>query len=193
MIVFRSAAQARIEFDRAFPQLAARTDWRIKSPWDDSYQCIAWAACRTDHVWWPWDHPRFYWPPGYHRFPVYSPVPVDAFVEVFEQEFGYQQCGSRNFEFGYQKVAIFANALGATHMSRQRFFGRGWLSKAGCMEDIVHCDLTDVQGHMAAAANTYGEVAQVMKRSWWAALIRLCLFRCWWSILRFWLYRRLIS
>jgi len=117
---------------------------------------------------------------------------VTAFVEVFKQEFGYRQCTSRDFEFGYQKVAIFANILGVTHMSRQHFFGRGWLSKAGIMEDIVHGELTDVQGDISAVADTYGEVAQVMKRSWWAGLIRLCLFRALWANITFFVYRKVI-
>jgi hypothetical protein len=192
MIVFRSGAEARAQFDSAFLALAGRNDWYIRSPWDDSYQCIAWAACRTDRVWWPWDHPSCYWPPGYHKYPVLSPVPKEAFVEVFEQQFGYRKCGSQEFEFGYQKVAIFANDLGATHMARQHLLGRGWLSKAGQMEDIIHRELTDLQGSMAATAEEYGKVAQVMKRSWWVALLRLCLFRAWWANLRFWLYRKIV-
>lgn len=77
-------------------------------------------------------------------------------------------------------------------MARQHFWGRGWLSKLGEEEDIFHLDLKHVQGDMAAEANRHGEVAQIMKRSWWAALIRLCLFRSWWASLRFWFYRKLM-
>jgi len=192
MIIFRSAAEAREQFNQGFPNLAGKNDWRIKSPWDDGYRCIAWAACRTQRVWWPWDDPNHYWPPGYYKYPFLSPVPVTAFAEMFEKEFGYIVCASKNFEFGYQKVAIFANDSGVTHMARQRFFGRGWLSKAGPWEDIVHRELKDVEGDMSATAYTYGEVAQILKRSWWTALMRLCLFRLMWASVKFWFYRKIM-
>jgi len=190
-LVFRSASEARDQLHQEVPSLAL-ANWRVKSPLDTNYQCIAWAACRTDRVWWPWDDPRFYWPPGFAKFPLYAPVPVDSFVEVFEKKFGYRLCGSPSFEFGYQKVAIYENAREATHMARQHFLGWGWLSKLGQEEDIFHPQLTDVAGDVASTAGQYGQVARIMRRSWWAALIRLCLFRCWWAALKFWFYRRVI-
>src|SRR5262249_43310373 len=141
-ILFRSAADTRSQLHQTFPLLAT-AKWRITSPCDNSYQCIAWAACRTDRVWWPWDHPRYYWPPGFAKLPFGSPPPLASFVEVFEGEFGYRPCSSSAFEVGYQKVAIYANALGVTHMARQHFWGRGWLSKLGESEDIVHSSPMD--------------------------------------------------
>jgi hypothetical protein len=188
MITFRSAAEARDQLHQELPTLRTK-QWRVKSPLDTEYQCIAWAACRTDRVWWPWDHPRFYWPPGFRKFPVYSPVPVSDFVEVFEKLFGYQKCDNANFEFGYQKVAIYENMRGATHMARQDLLGRGWLSKLGQEEDIIHLNVEDVEGDVAATAGQYGVAVQYMKRSWWTALIKLCLFRCLWATLKFRIYR----
>jgi hypothetical protein len=190
-IVFRSAAEARSQLYQELPALA-NAQWSIKSPFDTSYQCIAWAACRTDRRWWPWDHPSCYWPSGFQKFPVYSPVPVDSFADMFEKKFGYTVCRNQNFEFGYQKIAIYANALGVTHMARQSFWGHGWLSKLGTEEDILHSRLGDVAGDLAPMAGQYGEVALVMKRSWWAALKSLCLFWCSWSAARYWFYRRVI-
>src|SRR5579863_9394501 len=137
MIVFRSAAEARTALYPHFTHLP-NANWSIKSPFDTSYQCIAWAACRTDRQWWPWNHPSFYWPPGFRKYPVGSAVPVADFMAVFQQKFGYQACNSPNFEIGYQKIAIYEDALGTTHMARQRFLGSGWLSKLGFNEDIVH-------------------------------------------------------
>jgi hypothetical protein len=98
---------------------------------------------------------------------------------------GYSHCDRREFEFGYQKVAIYANDGGATHMARQRFLGNGWLTKPGDLEDIIHGDLKDVEGDMAVAAEKYGQVAEVLKRSWWSAITNLCLFRCVWHTLKF--------
>lgn len=191
MIVFRSAAEARNQLHQEIPNLKT-VNWRIKSPLDTQYQCIAWAACRTDRVWWPWDHPKFYWPPGFEKFPVDSPVPVDSFAEMFEKKFGYRSCQNSGFEFGFQKVAIYANLLGVTHMARQRFWGSGWLSKCGDEEDIIHPKLTDVEGLVNPLAQQYGAVSKVMKRSWWTALVKLCLIRCCWAATKYWFYRRVI-
>lgn len=188
MIIFRSAAEARSQLYQEIPALAL-AQWSIKSPLDTTYQCIAWAACRTDRVWWPWDHPKFYWPPGFQKFPIYSAVPVNSFAEMFEKKFGYRVCDSQTFEFGYQKVAIYANALGVTHMARQSLWSRGWLSKLGEEEDIWHSRLADVAGDAAPMAEQYGEVALVMSRSCWAALRTRCLFRCSWAAARYWFYR----
>jgi hypothetical protein len=185
MIVFRSAAEARALLYPNFPDLR-NAKWSIKSPFDTDYQCIAWAACRTDRVWWPWDDPSFYWPPGFRKYPVLSPVPVADFMAVFKKKFGYRACTSGGFEFGYQKVAIYADALGVTHMARQRFLGGGWLSKLGSNEDIVHGELRDIH------CITYGTVAQCMERSWWTALKKFCLFRCVWETLKFRLHRTVV-
>jgi len=185
MIVFRSAAEARGILYQDFPHLR-NAKWSIKSPFDTDYKCIAWAACRTDRVWWPWDDPSCYWPPGFQKYPVSSPVPVADFMEVFQKKFGYQACDNPDFEFGYQKVAIYADALGATHMARQRFLGGGWLSKLGSNEDIAHGELRDIY------CVAYGTDAQYMKRSWLIALTKLCLFRCVWGTLKFRLYRTLV-
>lgn len=190
-LLFRSADEARHQLHQQLPSLAT-ADWRVKSPCDTNYQCIAWAACRTDRVWWPWDDPRCYWPPAFKKFPLYSAVPVSSFVELFEKKFGYHCCDSSAFEFGYQKVAIFTNAMGVTHMARQHLWGFGWLSKLGEEEDIFHRKLSDIEGDVDPASEQYGRVAQVMKRSWWSALTRLCLFRSSWASLRFWFYRRVI-
>jgi hypothetical protein len=123
-------------------------------------------------------------------------VPFDDRVEFFIQAFqkiGYRETDNRAFEFGYQKVAIYtASDRTVNHMARQRFWGGGWLSKCGALEDIVHPDLECLQGDpspLAAANGSYGEVTQVLKRGWWVAAVNLCLFRCCWVAFRFLLYR----
>lgn len=191
MIIFRSAAEARHQLHRQIPRLV-NAKWLIKSPCDTGYQCIAWAACRTDRVWWPWDHPRFYWPPGFAKLPVNSPVPVESFVEMFELRFGYGVCQDTSFQLGFQKVAIYANALGVTHMARQRLFRDGWLSKLGDAEDILHPTLGDVVGDISPMAQEYGTVAVVLRRSWWTAASKFCLFRCGWAGMKFAFYRKII-
>lgn len=182
--VFRPATVVRAHLETIFPNLAS-SNWSVRSPYDDGYQCVAWAACRTDRHMWP--NQDYWWFPS---LPV-TAVPEEAPVEYFVQGFkllGYEPCERRAFEFGYQKVAIYANELGVTHMARQHFLGRGWLSKLGPSEDIYHRDLRDVEGDISPMAFEYGRVVQIMKRNWWAAA-RFGLFRGWWAAFKFWLYR----
>lgn len=185
-VQFRPASLVRVIMLRNFPNLT-NPNWLIKSPWNDGYQCIAWAACYTDRRMWPQDDPHMWWFPGLPLSAIDEQTPVEYFVQGFKL-LGYEPCESRAFEFGYQKVAIYANDLGATHMARQHFWGRGWLSKPGKLEDILHHELEDVEGDMSPLAGKYGRVRQVLKRSWWVAL-RFGLLRGWWAALKFWLYR----
>jgi hypothetical protein len=183
---YRNDEEARAAFVLRFPNLAD-ADFIIKSPWDDDYQCIAWAECYTDRKSWP--GPGYAWPEG---LPIADP-PETATKDHFIQRFsrlGYKPCGlDRSFEFGYQKVAIYANDMGVTHMARQHIAGFGWLSKAGRMGDILHRNLEDIEGDMSVDAQKYGRVEIILKRTWWSALVRLCLFRCFWAAFKFWLYR----
>ncbi len=179
------ALWTRAKRENDFPNLR-NLDWSINSPQSIAYQCIAWAACDTTRRWWPVGQPPLgaiaYWPPS---------VPREETVECFIQAFatlGYEPCGKASFEFGYQKVAIYADEDGTpTHMARQHFIGRGWLSKLGDLEDIVHPNLGCLQGRtVPAPAQGYGVVVRILKRSWWNAS-RYGLLQGWWAALKFWL------
>jgi hypothetical protein len=175
------------DFLRNFPNLA-NAQLSIKSPLDDSYQCIAWAECHTDRRSWP-SHYGSIWPQGMPLADPPEEAPVDYFVQRFSL-LGYTPCYlDDKFEIGYQKVAIYANDIGVTHMARQHFFGRGWLSKAGDLEDILLRNLCDLEGDMSPLARTYGKVQLILKRTWWSALIHLCVFRCMLNSCKFWLSR----
>jgi len=185
--LFRPRFIITSNFHAVFPRLA-HSSWKIKSPWDDRYKCIAYAAGRTDVIWWPVDGvPGVYWPPS-------APLEdsVDAFVKAFAT-IGYMPCQSRKFEFGYQKVAIYAASNNqALHMARQHFWGRGWLSKCGQLEDILHSELESIEGDpspLATSMGSYGVVNTVLKRSWASALICGGLFHSSWYAFRFWLFR----
>jgi len=150
------------------PRLAESVLWKITSPVDDRYNCIAWAACDDQRWWWPALFPRpdgqiDHWPNGVPRTET-----LDAFIHAFAG-LGYSPCISPRFEFGYQKVAIYADADGTpTHMARQFFF-LGWLSKLGPQEDIWHWHLRDVEGSDDPTSDEYGSVKQILKRNWWIA------------------------
>lgn len=185
---FRPAPFIRKEFTRIFPNINTAA-WHIKSPFDDAYKCIPWAACRTDIQWWPPGEGNVYWPPE-----AIKDDSIEAFVSAFAT-IGYKPCGTNaDFEFGYQKVAIYASSeRRVLHMARQHFLGRGWLSKCGVLEDILHSNLQCLEGDpspwMVALGKTYGKVEVILRRSWWSAMLNLCLFRCAWHAFRFCLYR----
>ena len=184
--LYRSDEEARVAFIAEFPKLDS-AKWSIKSPWDDDYQCIAWAECYIDRKSWPGS--GYIWPERLPRADPPEAAPKDHFIQRFAL-LGYKPCGlDDSFEVGYQKVAIYANDQGVTHMARQHLLGRGWLSKPGVMEDILHANLEDIEGDTSKLAGQYGEVTLVLKRTWLSALVRLCLFRCLWFGLKFWLCR----
>jgi hypothetical protein len=180
--VFRNMNDIRNHLQQLFPGLR-NSRWVINSPLDRSYQCIAWAACRVNIKWWPPGYPPdTYWP-----LAGLDDDSVDAFVAAFEM-FGYTRCNDRTFKIGYQKVAIYAYAdRTATHMARQHLLGKGWLSKLGDFEDIIHPNLSDIEGSTDPNLYEYGEVAQIMQRSIWTALRKGCLFR---SSVAAWRFRR---
>lgn len=179
--VFRSDSASRIDLERRFPNLRY-SGWRRKSPLNTDYNCFAWAACDDQKLWAPL-LPPYFWPSGAPR-----ELTLECFVETF-RSMGYRSCDDSSFQFGFQKVAIYADEeMTPTHMARQHFFGRGWLSKLGNLEDILHPELRNVEGDTAASSTDYGIVVRVLKRNWWAAA-RCGLFRGWWASFKFLLYR----
>src|SRR5437588_9047776 len=92
--------------DEVFPGLAAG-GYRVTSPRDRDYNCIAWAAGETHAWWWPGqDVSKEYWPPGVPREQT-----RDAFVAAFAT-LGYAVCEGEAPEAGYEKIALFADAAG---------------------------------------------------------------------------------
>jgi hypothetical protein len=133
-----------------FPRLAG-SQYRITSPRDDVYNCIAWAAGAMGDWWWPIGVGRTHWPDGVPRV-----ASLDSFQKAFATV-GYSVCTSEEPEPGIEKIALFADAQRKpTHAARQLPSGR-WTSKLGRAEDIEHA-LHDLEGMF------YGFVALVMRR-----------------------------
>ncbi len=139
--------------DMLFPGLRG-THYRITSPADRKYNCIAWAAGDTRRWWWPDPPPdddEYYWPPG-----VSHEETVPAFVAAFAA-IGYEPCAEEALELGWEKVALYATADGVpTHAARQRSEER-WTSKLGRARDIEH-DLRALEGA------EYGKVVRLLRR-----------------------------
>ncbi|HEY7329870.1 MAG TPA: hypothetical protein VH592_19705 [Gemmataceae bacterium] len=137
--------------EEMFPRLAG-SGYRVTSPRDGDYNCIAWAAGDTHLWWWPGqDVVKEYWPAGVPRERT-----RDAFIAAFAS-LGYTLCEGEAQEAGYEKVAVFEDADGRpTHAARQLPNGL-WSSKLGRAEDIEH-KLHDLEGAL------YGSVMLIMKR-----------------------------
>jgi hypothetical protein len=132
-----------------FPDLA-RTGYRITSSPDPVYNCIAWAANRTDEWWWPDPGGYDYWPGGVPRQET-----LDAFIKAFET-LGFVVCPDANLEAGWEKVALYALNGIPTHAARQLPGGR-WTSKLGPEDDVEH-ELDGLIGPL------YGVVVQLLRR-----------------------------
>jgi len=142
------------ELEAAFPNLA-QSGYRVTSPATRRYNCIAWAAHDEMNWWWP--VPGAYWPPQ-----VLQTETVEAFIEAY-QTLGYELCDSDQWEDGFEKIAIYADAEGnPTHAARQLPSGQ-WTSKIGRGIDIEHDTLDGLSGIL------YGTPIRFLKRPLQAA------------------------
>lgn len=143
----------------AFPGLQNDSDFKITSPIDPNYNCIAWAYQKKDKYMWP--HPLSsaaldgicYWPDEVIKSPD-----VEAFIEAFRLK-GYEICNSELYEKGFQKIALYVKpgTTECTHAARQLLSGK-WTSKLGPNHDIDHGSLYSIEG------DSYGVLYCVMKR-----------------------------
>jgi len=92
-----------------------------------------------------------YWPEN-----VLRQESVEALWTLFAA-LGYEKCDNEFLERGYDKVALYANELGPTHVARQLANDR-WTSKLGRLEDIEHATLKQLEGDM------YGSVTFILRR-----------------------------
>lgn len=147
-----------LTFDKEayFPNLR-RGEYRVTSPEESGYNCIAHAADKNDSWWWPVG-PGAYWP--IER----GDETLDAFVLAY-QTAGYARCErqSRNLEPGIEKVAIYVDGEGVpTHAARQLPDG-SWTSKLGEWEDIQHRTLEAMEDKDGLGLG-YGRVALILRR-----------------------------
>ncbi|MCK4391473.1 hypothetical protein KAX17_01030 [Candidatus Bipolaricaulota bacterium] len=125
---------------------------QVASPRSGRYNCVAWAAGKTNKNWWPSSSKDTYWPPGFRR---------GSRPKQFETAFklqGYKRCEDGSLEAGKEKVCIYVDDAGnVAHMARQLDDGT-WTSKLGADEDISH-DSPDV-----LAGGIYGKVVRYLQR-----------------------------
>jgi hypothetical protein len=124
-----------------FPGLR-NTSYRFTGPATERYNCIAHAAGKNDAWWQPTPQPtkQTYWPPG-----VPQEWTLDA-LSLALGTLGYLQCDNSILEFGFEKIALYAEVTGQpTHASRQLPSG-AWTSKLGELEEIEHPSLEALEG-----------------------------------------------
>lgn len=136
-----------------FPDLN-NSGYRVASPKDPAYNCIAFVAGDTTRKWSPTliPVPGYYWPPGADR----GDGP-ESLRSCFEQ-IGYEHCEGGTPEHGYKKIALYMDADGMwSHAAKLQENG-GWASKLAEIEDIWH------QNEHCFADSIYGNVFEYMRR-----------------------------
>lgn len=135
--------------EQYFPNLQ-QLSYRVTSPPNPQYNCIAWALGDRDNWWWPDPAGLGYW---------LKDVPREESLRSFELAFatrGFLLCEDANTEPGIAKIALYANGEQPTHAARQLENGM-WSSKLGPLEDIEHT-LDGLEGDL------YGTVRLIFRR-----------------------------
>ena len=143
------------ELTAFFPGLRD-ADFRITSPTDPVYNCVAWAAGLTTE-WWQPNYPDGVWPNGVALEGTASAV-MHALATV-----GYELCENGHLEEGVEKAAIFSEGERFKHVARQLPSGL-WTSKLGRQWDIEHELEALASSANAGGAVQYGEIAAYMAR-----------------------------
>lgn len=146
-----------------FPGLAAG-GFRETSPATSTYNCIAWAAARSDQWWEPDPHLQFFWPDGIGR--QYT---LPAYIAAYESV-GFRICPSGELEIFFEKIVVFVDGNGVPkHAARQLDTGK-WTSKLGRDVDIEHANPLALSGQL------YGQPSCFLRRP--RRLDRLLLMLC---------------
>lgn len=135
-----------------FPNLA-RSGYRITSPRDLRYNCIAHAVGDTCSWWQPESALGYHWPTGADRGPG-----IESLRRMFEM-IGYVVCDKEEPEPGFDKVALYVDNEGYwTRAAKQEDNGE-WSSKLGGGFDITHRT-----AHCFGGADGYGNAVYFMKK-----------------------------
>lgn len=141
-----------------FPGLVNDPNFKITSPQDYRYNCIAWAYGLYKDRWMQFDtRPRFdgvwyWWPEG-----VAVNQSVNSYIEAFKTR-GFELCDSGELEDGQIKIALYIEkgTDNCTHAARQKSNGI-WMSKLGPWHDIEHGSPYSIEG------SNYGKVSCFMR------------------------------
>jgi len=137
---------------RYFPKLA-KGNYKIRSPFDPSYNCVAFAAGLR--VWKEANVDQF-GVKGHWDKDQQEEQSLTRTVRYFQQKLGYRVTTDARYEPGYEKIAIYADDKNEfKHVARQT--RSRWVSKLGQLHDIEHKSLDLLVG-------PYGNVVRLLKR-----------------------------
>jgi len=143
--------------EERFPKLRPGL-YRVKSPRDPRYNCFAFAANDTRHIWeytGPGRLGGYFWPAEVHG------DSLEDYVRVYEL-LGFKVCETADLEPEVVKIAIYVDRDSLpSHVARQTRNGT-WKSKLGIRgKDIEHDSLGLLEGD---EQDEYGQVAKLMKK-----------------------------
>ncbi len=147
-----------LRIEQRYPKLESG-GYKVKSPRDPRYNCVAFAVGDTGHYW------QFMGYPGRSRGSYFWPdhIKGDAledWIELFNFV-GFSLCETGDLEPDVVKIAIYVVEDNIpTHVARQTRSGK-WKSKLGRGKDIVHDTLESLAGDVE---DEYGTVARFMKK-----------------------------
>ena len=143
------AAQAD-SLEIAFPNLKS-TNYAVISPYDPSYNCIAFAFADTSHWWQQYHVKPHYWPEW-----IADDDTLDSWIKVAAL-FGFRDASNSDPEPELDKIAIYAKGEEPQHICFRS--GNGlWKSKLGEDVDVEHEALHALEG------NIYGVVRICLSR-----------------------------
>jgi hypothetical protein len=138
------------DIERDFPALVSGA-YKIKSPEDFNYNCLAFALGDYRNWWEPPGNTGSYWPDG---FP--GDITVPTAVAIFKLH-GFTVESDGTIQPATDSVAIYADGDEWTHFSK--FTGGAWLSKLGEGHDIEHSSPQALEGRL------YGKVVRILSRA----------------------------
>lgn len=148
-----STGKKRAAVEAQIPRLA-ESNYRVTSCKTKRYNCFAWAANDTEHVWSPtMIGAGVLWPPGIPAF-----ASVAGVMRAFES-IGYEECDSPDLEVGFEKIAIFTDTSSEPRHAARQLSDGVWTSKLGDHVDIEHDTLDAIGGAL------YGEPDRYMRRA----------------------------
>lgn len=143
-------SKIRENLETKFPSLAS-DGYRLTSPEDPLYNCIAWLFGETEAWWEPF--PICYWPIPYS---IVKASKIDTLIAMLEH-FGFEKSDGTSPGDGYERVAIYGKNGEWTHAAKQLPTGK-WTSKLGPDQDIEHDTLECLVG------SEYGDIVRILKR-----------------------------
>lgn len=161
-----NSLQNRNKVIKGFPNLKDDTSFEVVGKESPNYNCIAWAANRTD-CWlqslpkdkrptFSLDGVKYDWP-----FNVDDEFSIRTLKEIFEK-LNYEECIDGEYEKGFKKVAFYEKDSKATHAARQLTSGKNegiWSSKLGRSFLIHHGTPYTIE------SKSYGKVVMFMKKN----------------------------